>query len=170
MNSQELFNLIKRNADYISLEDIIQRNALSEQAQQPADNNTNNVSLLVAEYNLKTFLEIKNRECIDVIEDINIDVLNEFTSRINKYLDKHAPRQVDLKKYILLISTYLTFIAKQPLHPAGLVFEGGKEIVSKDNKFYCPVKNMQLHEALSVCRYCVSRDSSAMSEGTVPFR
>ncbi|MDF2874065.1 MAG: hypothetical protein K0R22_748 [Sporomusa sp.] len=162
MNNLELFNQIKLNANYFSVEDSGQRNTLSKQV-QPV-HKTNNTAQMITEYNRQTLFEIKNSKGIADIEDIDIAVLNEFAARIDKYLDKYAPQQADLKKYILLISTYLTFIAKKPLHPVGLEFAGGEQIIIQDNKFYCPAKNRNLLDELSVCRYCVSKDISAIGE------
>jgi uncharacterized protein (UPF0305 family) len=164
MNNLEIFNLIKKDAEYFSLEDIIQRNSLSEQDLQQPYNRIKYISRLVTEYNQKTFLEIKSRECVEIIEEVDVAIFNEFTFRINKYMDENAPGQDALKRYVRLVSTYLTFIAKQPLHPPGMIMGGEHKIVGKDNKFYCPVKNKQWRGALSVCRYCVSRDISEINE------
>lgn len=166
MNNQELFSLIKKNAEYFSIEDVLQRNASSEQEQQQLFDRTKYISRLIADYNQTTFLEIKSREYIDVIEQVDVDIFNEFTRRIDKYLDKHAPGQDDLKRYIQIVSAYLTFIARKPLHPPGMIFEVGQKIVGKDSKYYCPVKNKQLHGELSVCKYCVSKDISEMNDAT----
>lgn len=164
MNNLELFSLIKKDAEYFSIEDVLRRSAPSEQEQQQPFNRLEYISRLVSDYNQKTLLEIKSRECIDVIEQVDVEIFNEFTFRIDNYLDKHAPGQDDLKRYIQIVSTYLTFIARRPLHPLGVIFEDGRRVVGKDNKFYCPVKNKQLHGALSVCKYCVSRDISEMND------
>ena len=163
MNSQELLNLLKTEAKDISLAEIGQNHTLAKQEQ--SDSKTSNAAQLLSEYNQQTLLEIKSRECTDVIVEIDSAVLNEFSSRISSYLDKYAPGQAALKQYILLISTYLAFIARQPLHPVGLVFAGAGQIVSKGGAYYCPVKNTQLYAEFAVCRYCVSRDSSALITG-----
>jgi len=160
MNNLELFSLIKKDAEYFSIEDVLQRNAHSEKEQQQPFDRIKYVSRTVADYNLKTFLEIKSREYIDVIEQVDVDIFNEFTRRIDKYLDKHAPGQDDLKRYIQIVSAYLTFIARKPLHPPGMIFEDGHKIVVKDNKFYCPEKNKHKHGVMSLCKYCVSKDIS----------
>lgn len=164
MNNLELFNLIKKDAEYFSIEDILKKSAPKEQDQQLPFDRIKYVSRSVADYNLKTFLEIKNRDCLDVTEQVNVDAYEEFTFRIDKYLNKHAPGQDDLRKYIKIVSTYLAFIARKPLHPPGMIFESGLEIVSKDNKFYCPEKNKQNLGAMSLCKYCVSNDISAMND------
>jgi hypothetical protein len=63
---------------------------------------------------------------------------------------------------IVPISTYLAFIVKKPLHPPGMVMSGGRPIVNKHGKYFCPLKKRQLHEPLSLCQYCVSRESGAI--------
>ena len=168
MNNRELFSLIKKDAEYFSIEDILHKNASSEEEQQ-SFNRLKYPSRLVAAYNKKTFFEIKSRDCIDVIESIDVDIFKEFTFRIGKYMDKHAPDQNDLKRYVQIVSTYLTFIVKKPLHPPGIIFEGGHTIVCKDKRFYCPVKNKQLNVVWSLCKYCVSRDLNEINEAKLLF-
>ncbi|ACV62473.1 conserved hypothetical protein [Desulfofarcimen acetoxidans DSM 771] len=163
MNNRKLLDLIKKKAEYFSTEEIIQRSAPGEQEPQHTDR-LKYVSRLVARYNLETFLEIKSRDRIDILEDIDSDTLNDFTFRIEKYMDENAPGLADLKTYILIVSTYLAFIVKKPLHPPGMLFVGGQKIVEKDNKFYCPMKNKQLRTAFSLCKYCASRDISEIYE------
>lgn len=97
---------------------------------------------------------------VDNIEDIDSDVLLEFSTCIDRYMDENAPDQIDLKKYVRMVSIYLTFIVKKPLHPPGMIFSGGEKIISKDNYFYCSLKNKQLDQELSLCKYCVSKDIS----------
>jgi uncharacterized protein (UPF0305 family) len=164
MNNLEVFNLIKKDAEYFSIEDIIPQKDASEQEQQQPHKRIKYIARLVTEYNQKTFLEIKSREGIEMVEEVDGAAFDEFTFRINQYMDENAPGQDALKRYVRLISTYLTFIAKQPLHPPGMIMGGAQKIVGKDNKFYCPVKNKQIHGALSVCKYCVSRDISEIDE------
>ena len=97
---------------------------------------------------------------VDNIEDIDSDVLLEFSTCIDRYMDENAPDQIDLKKYVRMVSLYLTFIVKKPLHPPGMIFSDGEKIIRRDNYFYCPVKNKQLNQELSLCKYCVSKDIS----------
>ncbi|GEM_PF-571104 len=160
MNNLELFSLLKKNAEYFST-DMFPKNAPSDQEQQPF-NRFRYISRLVADYNQKTFQEIKNRDCIAVIEQVDVDQYNEFTFRIDKYMDQYAPGQDDLKRYIQIISAYLTFIARKPLHPPGMIFDGNKSVIIDNNKYYCPVKNKQLQGEFSICKYCVSQDISKM--------
>lgn len=106
---------------------------------------------------MEVFSELRSRNCIDILEDIDPDKLEDFTLRINQYMDENAPDQTDLKKYIRIISTYLTFIAKKPLHPPGMVVKDNKKIFRKGNNYFCPVKSKYMLEAMSLCKYCVCR-------------
>lgn len=147
MNSQDLFNSLKIEAEFFSMENLAKKN-LSAGHQ------------LIAKYDLEMFFEIKNRDHVDNIEAIDSDVLQEFSFCIDRYMDENAPGQTDFKKYVRIVSIYLTFIVKKPLHPPGMIFSGGEKIISKDNYFYCPLKNKQLNQELSLCKYCVSKDIS----------
>nr|WP_292470802.1 DUF2115 family protein [Methanolobus sp.] len=111
----------------------------------------------LARYNHKKFSELKERYCPDLSEEIDIGKLEEFTFRINMYMDEYAPDQRDLKEYIRIISTYLTFIAKEPLHPPGMYINENKTIFEKGSLYYCPVKSKHILEEMSLCKYCVCR-------------
>ncbi len=119
----------------------------------------------VAEYNRQTPQEIKSRDSVDVIADIDLEVFNEFTLLLTQYLADNAPGQENLQRYVRLTATYLIFIARKPLHPPGLLFADGQRLTAHGNTFYCPVKSRQLPGVPSVCQYCVSRDISEMPTG-----
>lgn len=72
-------------------------------------------------------------------------------------MDENAPGQRDLKEYIRIISTYLTFIAKEPLHPPGMFVNEKQKIFKRDNIYYCPGKSTHILEEMSLCKYCVCR-------------
>lgn len=95
----------------------------------------------LAKYNLKIFSELRKRNCIDIIEEIDREKLDDFTFRINQYMDENAPKQTDLKEYIRIISIYLTFIAQNPLHPQGMIVKDNQKIFKKGNNYFCPVKS-----------------------------
>jgi uncharacterized protein (UPF0305 family) len=119
----------------------------------------------VAEYNRQTLLEIRNRNSVDHITDIDPEIFAEFTVLLTRYLADNAPGQAALHNYVRLTATYLTFIVRKPLHPPGLVFADGQRLVCQGGIFYCPVKNRQSPGVPSLCKYCVSRDSSELPVG-----
>ena len=67
--------------------------------QDPPESIQYNIQYL-AKYDLKIFTELRNRNCVDVIEDIDRKEFDDFTLLINQYIDKNAPNQTDLKEYI----------------------------------------------------------------------
>jgi uncharacterized protein (UPF0305 family) len=111
----------------------------------------------IAKYNMEVFSELRTRNYIDVLEDIDPDKLEDFTLRINQYMDENAPDQIDLKKYTRIISIYLTFIVKKPLHPPGMIVNDNKKIFKKGNNYFCPAKSKYILETMSLCKYCVCK-------------
>lgn len=157
INSCELLFLLKKEADNISPEYLTKANTYEMRHIKDPPGSVQYIIQFIAKYNTEIFSELKNRNCIDIREDIDPDKLEDFTLRINQYMDENAPDQTDLKKYIRIISTYLAFIAKKPLHPPGMVINDNKKIFRKGNNYFCPVKSKYMSEAMSLCKYCVCR-------------
>jgi len=165
MNSGELFKLLKKEAECFTEEELAQKHKVDGQELQHPPGSLEYNFQLIAKYDLKMFLEIKSRDDIDYIEDINPDRLNDFSLRIERYMDRNAPNEIDFKKYIRIVSIYLAFIVKKPLHPPGMFFKKEQKIIGQDNNFLCPVKHKWLNDEMSLCQYCVC--SSIMETGGV---
>jgi uncharacterized protein (UPF0305 family) len=155
MNSYELFLALKSEAANI-LPDSTKVSEHGEEIQSPPESVQYKIQL-IAKYNKEIFSEIKSRVCINEIEEIDSDKLKDFIFRINQYMDENAPNQTEFKEYVRIISTYLTFIAKKPLHPPGMIMGDDQMIIEKDDNYYCPVKSKYILEALSLCKYCVAK-------------
>lgn len=157
MDSLELFKSLKEEAQDFSLEEFATRQMFNiEDREYPPESLEYRLQLM-ARYNLETFFEIRNQENIDNIEKINQDLLKEFSLCIDRYMDENAPGQGDLKRYIRLVSTYLVFIGKRPLHPVGMIFSKNQRLIREGNKFFCPIKSKELHKDMSLCRYCICK-------------
>lgn len=157
INSCELFFLLKKEAANISSEYLTKVNGKeTENVQSPRGSLRYKIDCLTR-YNRKKFSEIKDRACPDILEEIDIEKLEDFTFRINKYMDEYAPDQSDLKEYIRIISIYLTFIAKEPLHPLGMFVNEKQTIFKQDGVYHCPAKSKHILEEMSMCKYCVCR-------------
>lgn len=111
----------------------------------------------LARYNLNKFSELQERDCPKISDEIDVVKLEDFSFRINTYMDKYAPGQTDLKEYTRIISTYLTFITKEPLHPPGMFVAEDQAIFENDGGYYCPAKSKHVLEDLSLCKYCVCK-------------
>jgi Uncharacterized protein conserved in archaea len=157
INSCELLLLLKKKAVNISSEYLTRINEKeTEDTQSPCGNLQYNIQCL-ARYNRKKFSELKERDCTDLSEEIDIGKLEDFTFRINKYMDEYSPDQRDLKEYTRIISTYLTFIVKEPLHSPGMYVNENQTIFENDGVYYCPAKSKHILEEMSLCKYCVCR-------------
>jgi uncharacterized protein (UPF0305 family) len=83
--------------------------------------------------------------------------LADFRERIDRYMSAHVPGNEGFKDYIGTISVYLVFIARRPLHPPGMKFSGGKEIVLAGGIWRCPGKKKYIGDPESLCKYCVCK-------------
>ncbi len=157
MNSCELLFLLQKEASNLSSEYLARVNKKETgDIQAPRGSLQYNIECL-ARYNRKKFSELKERDCSEISEEIDTGKLEDFTFRINKYMDEYAPGQRDLKEYTRIISTYLTFIVKEPLHAPGMYMNENQMIFEKNGVYYCPAKSKYILEEMSLCKYCVCR-------------
>ena len=149
MKSSELFLKLKREAEQYKPK---------IKHYKPVNNNDNSsIHGMMSKYNFKTFNEILNSSYEELDDEVPEKELADFKSRIDHYFNLYAPDDEEFKEFIKLISIYLTFIAKKPLHPPGIRFSNGARIYKKGNVYYCTGKSVFIKEHLSLCKYCVCR-------------
>ena len=151
MKASTLLSIVKADLETLSS----YRSLIEEKLQAVPE--PGSIGSIMTRYNYDNFIEILNKEHIREDFEIDDEKLNDFRHRIDNYLDLYAPGDVDLKKYIKGISTYLAFIVRRPLHPPGLKFSNGERIFEKDGSFYCSGKRVFIKEDLSLCKYCICR-------------
>lgn len=157
INSCDLLLSLKEETTNISSEYLVKVNQKeNEDTQSPRGSLQYNIECL-ARYNHKKFSELKERDCTDLSEEIDIEKLEDFTFRINKYMDEYAPDERDLKEYTRIVSTYLSFVAKEPLHSPGMFLTENQTIFEDAGVYYCPAKSKHILEEMSLCKYCVCR-------------
>lgn len=159
MKASELLTHIR--SELIKISDYtsgIENKALSYREEKP------DVSAYLREYNYSAFKEICGLNGISPDFEIDLFRVENFTKAFSKYLDTYAPGDSDLKIYTLNISLYLTFIAKQPLHPPEMSETGLIKIIRKGRFFYCSENSRYVKESSSLCRYCVCRPLSVKSD------
>jgi len=162
MNSCELLFLLKKEAEEIPIENFINIETSKVDEINQVES-MNYIAYNMNRYNRSVFLEIKNRRKVNTCDEINKDLLNDFKKHIEYYMEESAPGLTGLKRYILLVSTYLVFIKKRPLHPPGMIMRGREKIIAIDGKFYCPLKIEQLEDKHSLCVFCVCKDATGLS-------
>lgn len=112
-------------------------------------------SQTMSRYNLENFNEILNSSFDKLDEEVDEEKLKDLQNRIDYYFSMYAPDDEDFKEFIKAVSIYLTFIAKKPLHPPGIIFSDGGGVYKKDNVYYCTGKHIFIKDKLSLCKYCV---------------
>ena len=111
----------------------------------------------MSKYNLENFNEIMNLSFEEFNDEIDEEKLKDFQNRINHYFSLYAPHDEEFKEFITAISVYLTFIAKKPLHPPGIVFSNETHVYKKQNVYFCTGKSIFIKDKLSLCKYCVCK-------------
>ena len=115
------------------------------------------VHQIMSRYNLENFNEIMGTSLEGLDESVDEEKLKDLQKRIDHYFNLYAPCDEDFKEFIKVISVYLTFIAKKPLHPPGIIFSNGKKVYKNGDSYYCTGKNIFIKDELSLCKYCVCR-------------
>lgn len=84
----------------------------------------------------------------------------EFIDAIATLRSYHVNGTISTKtKFPLIygiVSIYTTFVLEEPIHPVGTPFPGSLEVVEKDGKFYCPVKDANIDSPNAVCKMCLA--------------
>ena len=121
------------------------------------DKNDNSINSIMSRYNYENFQEILQASFKGEDEDLDDEKIEDLRMRINHYFSLYAPDDEVFRDFVKLISTYLVFIAKKPLHPPGTVFEDGSQVYKGKNSYVCTGKSVFIEEELSLCKYCVCR-------------
>lgn len=146
VDAKRLFHELKREAESIP------------QAMIPEHSvNASDVSHAMSKYDLDIFHEILSIEDVETDHKIDRQKLDDFTLQIDRYMDAQAPGQDQLKKYIRIISTYLVFIARRPLHSPDIAFFGDSKITEENGNYFCPAKRVYIKDQDSLCKYCVCK-------------
>jgi uncharacterized protein (UPF0305 family) len=148
VDAKTLFHELKREAESIP-------QALVPKAPEHGD--ISDVSHAMSKYDLDIFHEILSIGDIETDRKIDRQELEDFTLQIDRYMDAQAPGQDQLKKYIRIISTYLVFIAKRPLHSPDIAFFGDSKITEENGNYFCPAKHVYIKDQDSLCKYCVCK-------------
>jgi uncharacterized protein (UPF0305 family) len=112
---------------------------------------------LIGDYNYATYTEIRRRDSPEPDFPVDPGAVKECEDALGRYLDRNAPGNNDLKRYVTAISLYLIFIARRPLHPPDVAFSPDLRITKSGDFFICTGKARYRSDPFSVCRFCVCR-------------
>lgn len=115
------------------------------------------VEKLVSEYNLKNFNEIVNSSFTGPDKDVDLEKLEELKESIDYFFKQHSQNDdEEFRDFIELISIYLIFIARKPLHPPGIIFSNNTTVYKSGDAYYCTGKKYFIKEDFSLCKFCVA--------------
>ena len=117
----------------------------------------NSIHNTMSKYNLENFNEIINSSYEGSDDEVNENELDDFKMCIDNYFDLYAPDDKEFREFIKIISIYLTFIAKKPLHPPGILFSNGATVYQSENSYHCTGKSDFIKENHSLCKYCLCK-------------
>jgi len=121
------------------------------------DKSDNSINSIMSRYNYENFQEILQASFKGEDEDLDDEKMEDLRMRIDHYFSLYAPDDEVFRDFIKIVSTYLVFIAKKPLHPPGTVFEDGSRVYKGKDSYICTGKRKFMAEELSLCSYCICR-------------
>ncbi len=158
MSLSNLMKKMKSSALFIKLQKcMVQYKSKVKHNESSFNEEDTSLQNIISEYNLETYNEIINSSYNEFDVEVNDDELKDLENRIDNYFSLYAPDDEEFREFIKMISLYLIFIAKKPLHPPGIKFSNGAKVYKKDDIFYCTGKKVFIKEELSLCKYCVAR-------------
>jgi uncharacterized protein (UPF0305 family) len=117
----------------------------------------NSIHNTMSEYNLENFNEIINSSYEGSDDEVDENELDDFKMCIDNYFDLYAPDDKEFREFIKIISIYLNFIAKKPLHPPGILFSNGATVYQNKDSYHCTGKSVFIKENHSLCKYCICK-------------
>ena len=148
---------IKSSKLFLKLErDIKQYQSKVSSKRTLSDKDNNSLMDIISAYNLKNFNEIISLKFKGNDEEIDEKELKDFKLSIDHYFSLYAPDNEEFREFIKIISLYLTYIAKKPLHPPGITFSNGSKVYQREDIYFCTGKKIFIKDEFSLCRYCVA--------------
>ena len=120
--------------------------------------NDNSLMDIMSIYNFENFNEIMGLSLKENDEEIDEKELEDFKMSIDHYFSLYAPDDIEFQEFIKLISLYLIYIAKKPLHPPGIIFSNGSKVYQSNGYYFCTGKNIFIKDEFSLCRYCIAKN------------
>lgn len=112
----------------------------------------------MSSYNAENFKRLTETPFSGKDEEINTNELTALEESIDLYFKLYAPDNIEFREFIKIISVYLTFLVKMPLHPPGIIFSGGDTVYENKGIYYCTGKKQFKNEDHSLCNFCVCHE------------
>ncbi|WP_048063485.1 DUF2115 domain-containing protein [Methanococcoides burtonii] len=159
MDTKELLASLEKDARRISNNDIMKaRSFMLNYVKFLPEKYKKAYSTELFSYYYETFMEIKGLRSNPVIEEIDIETYNELVKNYSQQFNED-PLESYFQRFMSVVTPYLIFITKKPLHPVGMILPGGMTIMEPNGEYYCPIKNKQTEVDIALCKYCICKDN-----------
>ncbi|WP_135611848.1 DUF2115 domain-containing protein [Methanococcoides sp. AM1] len=166
MNTADLLGSLQKDARNMSIADLMKARAFMVRSASGLPKKYREAySTELFNYLYTIFTDISNLKRPEKNETINAEEYDDLIKRLNKMGVSEDQNQEYFNKLVNLTALYLVFIVKKPIHPIGMVFPGGDQVLEKDGTYYCPVKDKQNDVECALCKFCICRDAEEMVKG-----
>lgn len=122
------------------------------------DNIEDKLQRTMSFYNEENFNRLTGTIFSGEDEEVDTVKLKALEKAIDHYFALYAPENIEFREFIKIISVYLTFIEKMPLHAPGIIFSWGGTVYENEGIYYCTGKERFKTEYQSLCNFCVSHE------------
>lgn len=112
----------------------------------------------MSSYNAENFRRLTETYFSGEDEEIDTKELTALEESIDHYFELYAPDNIEFREFIKIVSVYLTFIEKRPLHPPGIIFSGGDTVYENKGIYYCTGRKQFKNDDHSLCNFCVCHE------------
>ena len=164
MNTRELLASLEKDARRLSNNDIMKaRSFMLNYVKFLPEKYKKAYSTELFSYYYETFMEIKSLRSNPAIEEIDVETYKELIKNYSHELSED-PLEDYFQRFMSVVTPYLIFITKKPLHPVGMIFPGGMTIMELNGEYYCPIKNKQKEVDIALCKYCICKDNEEVAK------
>ncbi|KGK98697.1 hypothetical protein LI82_07575 [Methanococcoides methylutens] len=166
MNTADLLSSLQKSARSIPISDIMKARAFMVRSASGLPKKYREAySTELFNYLYTIFTEISNSKQPEMNETIDAEEYEDLMKRLEQMGVPEDKNQKYFNQLVNLTAPYLVFIVKKPIHPIGMVFPGGDQVLEKDGIYYCPVKDKQNNVECALCKFCICRDAEEMVKG-----
>jgi uncharacterized protein (UPF0305 family) len=105
-------------------------------------------------HNMAVSEELMYLDPSSIIGEVKENNIDEFRNRMNVYTKKNGTGNQGYDNYIAIVSEYLAFVVREPLHPPEVRHLESDSPKDSGHRKYCAWKSRHMKDSLSLCRFC----------------
>ena len=162
IRKSQLITILKKYTRTITVYDIM---GLSERMRKEGEYLDEEYREHFLEIYIKNFiLRISELIALEDYDDSTIDKdsFDETFPILERMFEKEALPGFEGDKFPLvyvIISLYVTYITKEPIHHVGSEFPGNLKVEEINGEYFCPVKEKHMDNVNATCHYCIAKQN-----------